>query len=46
MEKTKKIDETIINEIAKKNNKYTKEELMIIASIRKIKNPFRMINIK
>lgn len=46
MEETKRIDETMINEVAKKHYKYTKEELMIIASIRKIKNPFRMISIK
>ncbi len=44
MEKIKNITEPMIKEIS--NKKYTKTEILLIESIRRIKNPFRMISVK
>lgn len=44
MEEIKNITEPIIKEIS--NKKYTKTEILLIESIRKIKNPFRMISVR
>ena len=46
MEEIKKIDEQTINEMKNKHHNFTKDELMLIMSIRKLKNPFRMISAK
>lgn len=43
MEEIKNITEPMIKEIP--NKKYTKTEILLIESIRKIKNPFRMISV-
>lgn len=43
MEEIKNITEPMIKEIS--NKKYTKTEILLIESIRKIKNPFRMISV-
>ena len=44
MEEIKNITEPMIKEIS--NKKYTKKEILLIESIRRIKNPFRMISVK
>ena len=44
MEKIKNITEPMIKEMLSK--KYTKTEILLIESIRRIKNPFRMISVK
>ena len=44
MEEIKNITEPMIKEMLKK--KYTKTEILLIESIRRIKNPFRMISVK
>lgn len=44
MEEIKNITEPMIKEIS--NKKYTKTEILLIESIRRIKNPFRMISVK
>lgn len=44
MEEIKNITEPMIKEIS--NKKYTKTEILLIESIRKIKNPFRMISVR
>lgn len=47
MEEIEFVKEQILNEMAKADErKYTVEELMAIESIRKVKNPFRMITVK
>ncbi len=43
MEEIKNITEPMIKEIS--NKKYTKTEILLIESIRRIKNPFRMISV-
>ena len=44
MEEIKNITEPMIKEML--NKKYTKTEILLIESIRRIKNPFRMISVK
>lgn len=44
MEEIKNVTEPMIKEIS--NKKYTKTEILLIESIRRIKNPFRMISVK
>lgn len=43
MEEIKNITEPMIKEML--NKKYTKTEILLIESIRRIKNPFRMISV-
>lgn len=43
MEEIKNINEPMIKEML--NKKYTKTEILLIESIRRIKNPFRMISV-
>lgn len=44
MEEIKNINEPMIKEML--NKKYTKTEILLIESIRRIKNPFRMISVR